>query len=93
VHVGILQVVLQVPDAHGLKDKRRIVRGLLDRARARFEVAAAEVDDQDLWQSAVVGFACVSNDARQAGQRMAKLLDWIRESPAARVDEHENETL
>lgn len=93
MHVGILQVVLHVPDAQSLKDKRRIVRGLLDRARARFEVAAAEVDDQDVWQSAVVGFACVSNDVQHAAQRMSKLLEWIRESPAARVVEHELETL
>jgi hypothetical protein len=93
VHVGILQVVLHVPDAQSLKDKRRIIRGLMDRARARFEVAAAEVDDQDLWQSAVLGFACVSNDARHAAQRMSHLLEWIRESPAARVVEHELETL
>jgi len=93
VHVGILQVVLHVPDARSLKDKRRIVRGLLDRARARFEVAAAEVDDLDVWQSAVVGFSCVSNEARHAAQRMSKLLDWIRETPAAQVVEHEIETL
>jgi uncharacterized protein YlxP (DUF503 family) len=93
VHVGILQVHLHVPDAQSLKDKRRIVRGLLDRAKARFDVAAAEIEDQDVWQSAVVGFACVSNDARLAAERMSKLLDWIRESPAARVLEHELETL
>ena len=93
MHVGILQVHLHVPDARSLKDKRRIVRGLLDRAKARFDVAAAEVEDQDVWQSAVVGFACVSNEARHAAEKMSKLLDWIRESPAASVVEHELETL
>jgi uncharacterized protein YlxP (DUF503 family) len=93
MHVGILQVVLHVPDAQSLKDKRRIVRGLLDRARQRFEVAAAEVDDQGVWQSAVVGFAAVSNDARHAATVMEKVLAWIRESPAASVVEHELETL
>jgi uncharacterized protein YlxP (DUF503 family) len=93
VHVGILQVVLHVPDAHSLKDKRRIVKGLLDRARARFEVAAAEVDDQDVWQSTVLGFACVSNETKHAADRMNKLLDWIRATPAASIVEHELEIL
>jgi uncharacterized protein len=93
VHVGLLQVVLHVPDAQSLKDKRRIVRGLLDRAKQRFEVAAAEVDDQDAWQTATVGFACVSNDARHAASVMEKLLAWVRETPAAHVVEHELETL
>lgn len=93
MHVGILQVVLHVPDAQGLKDKRRIVKGLLDRARRRFDVAAAEVDDQDAWQTATVGFAAVSGDARHAALVMERLLAWIRESPAASVVEHEIETL
>jgi uncharacterized protein len=93
VHVGILQVHLHVPDAQSLKDKRRIVRGLLGRVRQRVEGAAAEVEDQDVWQSAVVGFACVSNDVRHAAGVMSKVLDWIRECPAARVVEHELETL
>ena len=57
------------PTPQSLKDKRRIVRGLIDRVRERFQVAAAEVDDQDVWQTAVVGFACVSNDARHAARR------------------------
>lgn len=93
MHVGILQVHLHVPDAASLKDKRRIIRGLIDRVRAKFEVAGSEVEDQDVWQSAVLGFACVSNDARHAAQVMSKVLDWIRDCPAARVVEHELETL
>ncbi len=93
VNVGCLQIVLHVPDAQSLKDKRRIVRGLLDRVRDRFQVAAAEVDDQDAWQSAVVGFSCVSSDARHAASVMEKVLAFVRETPAARVIEHELETL
>jgi uncharacterized protein YlxP (DUF503 family) len=93
MNVGLLQVVLQIPDAQSLKDKRRIVRGLLDRIRARFEVAAGEVEDQDAWQSTVLGFATVSNDARHAATVMDKVLAYLRESPAARVVEHELETL
>ena len=93
MNVGLLQVVLQIPDAQSLKDKRRIVRGLIDRIRAKFEVAAGEVDDQDAWQSAVLGFATVSNDARHAATVMDKVLAYLRESPAARVVEHELETL
>ena len=93
MNVGLLQVVLQIPDAHSLKDKRRIVRGLIDRVRAKFEVAAGEVDDHDAWQSTVLGFATVSNDARHAAVVMDKVLAYLRETPAARVVEHELETL
>ncbi len=93
MHVGMLQVHCHVPDARSLKDKRRILRGLMDRVRAQFEVAAAEVDDQDVWQSAVLGFACVSNDTRHAATVMTKVLDWVRDCPAVTLVDHELETL
>lgn len=93
MNVGLLQVHLLVPDAQSLKDKRRIVRGLLDRVRTTFEVAGAEVDDQDAWQSTVLGFACVSNDARHAASVMQKVLDWVRACPAASLVDHELETI
>ncbi len=93
MHVGVLQVVIHVPDSQSLKDKRRIVRGLLDRIRQKFEVAAAEVDDQDTWQACTLGFSCVSGSVRHAEQVMASVLEYVRQSPAARVVEHELETL
>jgi uncharacterized protein YlxP (DUF503 family) len=88
VHVGILQVVLQIPDAHSLKDKRRVVRGLLDRVRVRYPVAAAEVDDQDEWRSAVVGFSSVSNEASHAESVLASVLEYVRAAPGALIVEH-----
>lgn len=52
---------LLVPSASSLKDKRQVVRGLMDRLRGRYKVAVAEVDGQDSWQRATVGVACVSD--------------------------------
>ncbi|NLC70501.1 MAG: DUF503 domain-containing protein [Desulfuromonadaceae bacterium] len=52
-----MQLLLHTPQ--NLKEKRAIVRKLLGRCRARFPVSAAEVDHQDLWQRATLGFAMV----------------------------------
>ena len=93
MNVALLQVVLQIPDANSLKDKRRVVRGLIDRIRNEFPVAAAEIEDQDVWRSAVLGFASVSNSAKHAASVMQKVLEYLRASPACRVVEHELETL
>ena len=53
--VGLLTLEIHLPDAHSLKDKRQVVRKLKERLRARFNVAVAELDHQDLWQRATVG--------------------------------------
>ncbi len=75
--VGTLTVTLQVPDSASLKDKRQVVRSLTARMRNAFNVAVAEVGDQDLWQSAVIGVACVSSDGRHADEMCQKVLRFV----------------
>ncbi len=75
--IGALTVTLQVPDSASLKDKRQVVRSLTARLRNTFNVAVAEVDDQNLWQSAVIGVACVSSDGRHADEMCQKVLRFV----------------
>lgn len=63
VVVGVARLSLALGQARSLKDKRQVVRKVVDRVRARFLVAIAEVDDHDLWQKATLGLAAVGNDA------------------------------
>ncbi len=60
LHACTLTVDLRIPGSHSLKEKRTVVRHLVDGARSRFEVAAAEVGHQDQWQRCEIGFAAVS---------------------------------
>ncbi len=60
--VGVLRLTLYIPGASSLKDKRQVVRKVVDRLRSRFNVAVAEVGDNDIWQRARIGIAAVAND-------------------------------
>ena len=62
--VGLLILNIHLPDAHSLKEKRFTVRRIQDRLRARFNVAVAELDHQDLWQRAMVGVVSISSDRK-----------------------------
>jgi len=64
--VGALAFELHLRDVHSLKEKRSVVRPIVDGARHRFAVSAAEVDHQDLWQRASVAMAVVSGTEAQA---------------------------
>ncbi|TME49627.1 MAG: DUF503 domain-containing protein [Chloroflexi bacterium] len=75
--VGTLTVTLQVPASTSLKEKRQVIRSLTARLRQAFNAAVAEVGDQNLWQSAVIGVACVSADARHADEMCQKILRFI----------------
>ena len=62
MHVLLIKLTLQIPDAHSLKDKRRQIKSLKDRLSSRFNASVAEVDALDNWQQAVMGVCIISND-------------------------------
>ena len=57
---AVLTVDLHLPLSNSLKDKRSVVKTVLDGTRSRFGVAAAEVGGQDLRQRATLGFAAIA---------------------------------
>lgn len=74
--VGICRITLGLPAVDSLKGKRAIVRKIVDRSRARFNVAMAEVDTLDSLRYATVGFAVVSNES----PHVQSMLDTITAS-------------
>src|SRR5258708_3665392 len=66
--VGVARIVLQIPGARSLKDRRRVVKGLKDRARAKLPVTIAEIGDLERHQVATLGVAVVSNDSARCSE-------------------------
>ena len=85
--VGLLRISLIIHDNDSLKGKRKVVKSLVGRLRSRFNLAVAEVGDNDLWQRAEIGAAVVGNDRRFINSALDKILDYIeRETEAEVVD-------
>lgn len=77
VVIGVLRLVVHLPESGSLKAKRRVVSSLLGRVRQEFGVAAAEVGEHDRWQLAELAFCCVSGDSRHAGEILNRVLAYI----------------
>lgn len=80
MHVAAMRAELRIREARSLKDKRRVVKGLLAELGKAHPIAVAEVDHQDLWNRATVGVAAVSSTAGQV-ERMLRsaerdMDDW-----------------
>jgi uncharacterized protein len=71
--VAIAVLELHLPSARSLKDKRRVVKGLVDRMHARFRVSVAETDFHDLHQRAEIGVAAVGRSERELDHLMSEL--------------------
>jgi uncharacterized protein YlxP (DUF503 family) len=75
--IGLCTIELHLPASNSLKDKRSVLKSVIRRIRNDFNVSIAEVDDQDVWRSAVLGVVTVSNDRAYAHGLLTKVVDWI----------------
>ena len=83
--VGIVKLELRIPHSRSLKAKRSVVKKVLERTRARFNVTVAEVDKQDVYSRAVIGCAMVGSDQRYVNGAVDKILDFIEGLAVAEV--------
>jgi len=54
--VGVSRVDIFFPENHSLKDKRQMLRKVIEKTRAKFNISMIEVDQSNLWQRASIGF-------------------------------------
>jgi uncharacterized protein YlxP (DUF503 family) len=78
-------VTFHIPFSHSLKEKRRVVKSLVDKIRHKFNVSVAEVGDMDVHQSAVIGIAVVSNDPVHARRQMDIVLGFMESNTDATI--------
>jgi uncharacterized protein len=78
--LGVCTIEFHLPEAFSLKDKRSTLKSMLARLHNTFNVSAAEIDENDRWQTAIVGIAVVSNSSRHAQQSIDNVLAWLERS-------------
>jgi uncharacterized protein len=81
--VGSLTVRLLVRESRTLKDKRQVVRSILDRVRGGFNVSAAEVDTHDDVKVATLGFAAVGFETAAVQHVLQQIDGALRTHPVA----------
>ena len=94
MHVSVCRIELRLPENHSLKGKRQVIKSIITRLQNKFNVSVAEIDDQDLWQLAVLGLSCVSNHRRHADETLANVVKFVVQNyPDVEVLDSEIETL
>ena len=91
--VGVCRLTLRVPESHSLKAKRMVLGRIKDRTRNKFNVAIAEVGAQDVWQTAVIGFAVVAHSRAFADTQVRRIMDFVESLAVARLIDDEVDIL
>jgi uncharacterized protein YlxP (DUF503 family) len=80
MNVGVAQVSLRLPENLSLKGKRQVLKSIISRVRNKFDVAVAEVDDNDDWRLMTIGVSAVSNDRRFTNSVLSKVVEFIEKA-------------
>jgi uncharacterized protein YlxP (DUF503 family) len=75
--VGVCRLELRLPENESLKGKRQVVKSIVARTQSKFGVAIAEVDNNDVWQIASLGIACVSSSRSHADEVLRNVVRYI----------------
>lgn len=76
---------LRLPACRSLKEKRAVVKPILEVSRRRFSVAAAEVDNQDRWQRASLALAVVAASPDHAAEVIERVERFVWSRPEVEI--------
>jgi uncharacterized protein YlxP (DUF503 family) len=77
MRVAALRVEMHIPGPRSLKQKRSVLRPVVDGLRRLGSYSVSEVDRQDDWQRATLGVAVVAPDGKGLEMQMAKIRRYL----------------
>ena len=83
--IAAVEIKLYLPWVHSLKEKRMAVKSVLKKTQHHFHVSAAEVDYQEVQQSAAIAFAVVTCTVGQANQVLQNIMDYVQAHTQAEI--------
>lgn len=91
--IGSCVVEFTIYDSNSLKDKRHVLKSIIEKLKSKFNISVAEVGLNDKWNHGLIGFVCVTNSSSHANQIISKVLNYIDDDMRIEVVNSEIEIL
>lgn len=91
--IGILKLVIFIQDSSSLKEKRMVLHSLKAKLRNNFNVAIAQIDDEDKWQRATLAVVGVERDRKNMNSVLSRLVNFIEEFNSISLIDYEMELM
>jgi uncharacterized protein YlxP (DUF503 family) len=83
--VGIGKITFRLIFCRSLKEKRKVVKSIINRTRNTFNISMAEVDLNDIHQRAAIGFSLTGNDRRLINSKIDNIFEFIENLQLAEI--------
>ena len=89
----LMKVTLRASWSHSLKEKRMVVRSIVQKLKNKFNISVAEVDEQDIHQTIVIGIAGICGTSAQLDSTMEHIITFIESNSEAEIVNIEKEDM
>ena len=83
--VGCMKIEFRLVDNRSLKGKRKVVRSMIDKVKARFNVSISEIGSNDKWQKIELGISAVANDRRHIDSSLNHVQGYLESLYLAQI--------
>ncbi len=83
--IGTMTLIIYAPWVHSLKEKRTVTKSLCAKISNKFNVSIAEVDQQDIHQTIVIGLAYVANEISQIDRVLDTIINFIESNTEGEI--------
>lgn len=91
--IGSCTISIRLFGINSLKEKRQLIKRIVETSKNKFNISVAEVNDNDNWGRATIGIACVSNDSRHANEIISKIINHIENLAVGSIVDYQIEIL
>lgn len=81
----IMKITLRASWVHSLKEKRIVVKSIVQKLRNKFNISAAEAASQDIHQTIVIGIAGICGDSAHSDSTMEHIITFIENNTDAEI--------
>ncbi|AKN30631.1 hypothetical protein Ccar_07225 [Clostridium carboxidivorans P7] len=89
----LIKITLRASWVHSLKEKRMIVKSIVQRLKNKFNISVAEVDEQDIHQIIVIGIAGICGSSSQADSTMENIITFVECNTDAEIIDIQRENI
>ncbi|HHZ01751.1 MAG TPA: DUF503 domain-containing protein [Tissierellia bacterium] len=71
------EIEILIYEANSLKEKRKVIKSIIERIKSKYNVSVAEVGFNELWNRSLIGLAVVSNNKNLCESAINKIISFI----------------
>jgi uncharacterized protein YlxP (DUF503 family) len=79
--LGTMEVTIKIYGCNSLKDKRSIIKHIVNILRNRFNISISETGHLDTFESSVISIACVSNSSTFINKQLTEIEKSLEKFP------------